>query len=87
MVANYKELRAATDEELIKQFDYWAVSTNLGASFLREELHRRESDRQQGAMLGLTKQMNRMTIIILVLTVANVIATIVQTVSILRAAH
>lgn len=77
-IANtYGDLRKLSDAELIRQYDETAQSTQVGLNFLRDELARREAERQQEVMLRFTKQMRDMTIVITVLTAVNVIAVII----------
>jgi len=68
-VGTYDELRNKSDEELIQLFDATTQKTEVGLSFLRDELARRDSER-------LTRQMRWMTIAITVLTAVNVFAVI-----------
>jgi len=53
----YDELRNTSHEELIHLFDVTAKNTEVGLGFLRDELARRESERQYERMLSLTWQM------------------------------
>ena len=71
------ELRALSEEELIKQYDATATETVVGLDFLREELARRETAAATQSMVEMTRQMRHMTIIITVLTFVNAIAAIV----------
>jgi hypothetical protein len=72
-VGTYEQLRNKSDEELILLFDAITKNTEVGLGFLRDELARRESERQYERMLNLTRQMRWMTIFITVLTAVNVI--------------
>jgi hypothetical protein len=72
------ELRAMTDEELVMRLDTIATSTQVGTQFYLDELHRRETDRQTAAMLGLTNTIRRLTWIIAVLTVVLTVLTAVN---------
>ncbi len=72
-VGTYDQLRNKSDEELILLFDAITKNTEVGLGFLRDELARRESERQYERMLNLTRQMRWMTIFITVLTAVNVI--------------
>lgn len=76
-VGTYDELRNKSDEELILLFDATTKNTEVGLGFLKDELARRESERQYERMLSLTWQMRWMTIVITVLTAVNVIAVLV----------
>ena len=73
-VGTYSELRDKSDEELTHLFDATTVNTEVGLGFLRDELARRESERQYKRMLSVTGQMRWLTIVITVLTAVNVIA-------------
>ncbi|MBI2470241.1 MAG: hypothetical protein HYV59_03240 [Planctomycetes bacterium] len=74
----YKELHALTVEELEAEYDRLAKNTNVGLEFYREELARREAAEQNNRMVKMTQQMRNMTIAITVMTVANIIAVIIQ---------
>lgn len=63
------DLRAASDEELIAAHDELAAHTVPGVNYYLEELARREVGRRE-------RRMERLTVVILVLTVANVAAVI-----------
>ena len=67
----YAELRTLSDEELIRQHDMLATNTVSGTGYYLDELRRRESDRQG-------KQMLRLTWVVTMLTVVNVVAVIVS---------
>ncbi len=74
----YAELRKLSDAELNQLFENLAQSTQMqGLGFVREELARRQIERQQEQMFRLTKQMRDMTIVITLLTVVNVIAVMI----------
>ena len=74
----YKELHALTVEELEAEYDRLAKNTDAGLEFYREELARREAAEQNNRMVKMTQQMRNMTIAITVMTVANIIAVIIQ---------
>jgi len=74
----YAQLRRLSDADLIHLYEELANSTQLqGLGFVREELTRREAERQQEEMLRMTKQMRNMTIAITLLTVVNVIVVVI----------
>lgn len=70
------KLRSLSDEELIREHDEY-VTTHTGiytdVRYYLDELARRESSAQQGAMLGYTKQIRCMTVIVTIATIVNVI--------------
>ena len=72
-IESYEKLRSMSEEDLIEMYDRVAPATVLPVTFLRDELARREMEKQQENMLALTKQMRNLTIVIAVLTVINVI--------------
>lgn len=72
MIPRYSELRALSDEELISRYDKAAENTVVGTGFYRDELFRREQERQVQQMIRFTKQLRNMTIAIVFLTVANI---------------
>lgn len=64
MIRTIEELRAASDEELIKEHDKKAESTSVGTQYYIEELDRRSRDRSQKASYDLsisTQQLARRT--------------------------
>lgn len=65
------ELQALSDDELVKQHDALAASTSVGTGYYLDELRRREVERQSERML-------RLTWIVTVLTVVNVVAVFVS---------
>ena len=73
----YSELRKLPEAELIKKYDETAPSTQIGLNFLREELARREAERQQEGMSRMTRQMRDMTIVITVLTIVNALVVMI----------
>lgn len=73
MIPRYSELRALSDEELISRYDKAAENSVVGTGFYRDELFRREQERQVQQMIRFTKQLRNMTIAIVFLTVANIV--------------
>ena len=71
----YAELRALSTDELVRIYDGTAQNTEVGLGFLREEIARRENEKQTNAISRMTEQMRNMTIAITALTVINVILT------------
>ncbi len=61
------------DEELIRLHDAKAKTTEAGVQYYLDELARRDNNRQSEHMLKLTKVITWLTVIITVLTIANVI--------------
>ncbi len=54
MARTHGELRALSDEELIRQHDELAKGTLVGLNHYREELARREQNKQSRLILALT---------------------------------
>lgn len=77
-VGSFEKLRKLSDEELIQAFDEKSESTNVGLSFLRDELSRREAEKQMREMDRMTTQMLKLTWVIMVLTIINTVAVIVS---------
>ncbi|WP_345337564.1 hypothetical protein [Ferrimonas pelagia] len=75
---NYENLSKMTLDELKGKYDALSGNTVPGLSFYREEIARRESSEQSTEMHRMTKSMKNMTAAILVMTVVNVFAVIVQ---------
>lgn len=73
MVPQFEHLLTLTDEELIRLYDAEAEHTVIGTTFYMGELSRRMQARQAVEMLAFTKQVRNLTILITLLTVANVV--------------
>jgi len=70
MATKYSELRAMTTEELVRRYDELATHVDLGLDFYRQEIWRRDQERQTQTMLTLTW-------VIAALTLVNTIAVVV----------
>lgn len=77
IIPSYAKLRSLPEEELVRLYDSAAPHTELGVGYLRDEIARREAERQTGEISKMTRQMRNMTFWITVLTAVNVIAAIV----------
>lgn len=66
------ELRALSDEELIKKHDQHAPSVQVATKHYLEELHRRDQGRVSEAILKLTRRITVMTAVITLATIINV---------------
>lgn len=64
MAESIQDLRDLTDEELIGRHDNLARNTVVGTQHYLDELNRREQKRQTEAMIGLTRSINRMTVVV-----------------------
>lgn len=73
MAHTYAQLRALSMEDLIRDYDATAPTTQVGLSFIRDEIMRREMEAQSARMLTMTHEMRLMTALMTVLTVVNVI--------------
>lgn len=70
----YAALRKLPDADLESLYDAAAQHAGTGGlSFLRDELARRENDRQTARMIRLTWAITAMTAAVVVLTVLNVV--------------
>jgi len=74
----YKELKQLSIDDLKQKYDKLSSSTQVGLSFYREEIARRESEKLNLDMVKMTAQMRNMTIVISIMTLVNVIAVILQ---------
>lgn len=72
MASKYSALRTMSDEELITEYDATAPVTQLGLNFIREELARREQDRQTRQLVTLTVVMTVLTAVVTLATIVNV---------------
>lgn len=76
MSESLKDLRALSDEEIIRSHDSLAGSTQVGVNHYLREMTRRDQDRQTKAMLIFTKWITIMTIAVMLFTLANVVIAI-----------
>lgn len=60
MIRTIKELRAVSDEELIKEHDKKAENTSIGTQYYIDELDRRSRDRSQNASYNLSSSTQRL---------------------------
>jgi hypothetical protein len=70
-------LRSMPDEELVARHDGEAERTQANANYYLAELARREQHRQTRAILEYTRSVERMTKVITVATVVNMVAAII----------
>ena len=77
MSHSVEELRSLPRDELITRHDAVATPTSVGVNYYLEELARRDAAEQTAEMVRLTRRVARLTMVITVLTAANVIAVIV----------
>lgn len=68
-----QELRALSDEELVRRHDQRAKHTVVGVNHYLAELARRDQDRQTSAMLQYTQQIKRLTVVVTAATVLNAV--------------
>ena len=73
MARHLSDLRAMSDEELIRQHDAWADWTHASVDYYLEELARRVNSRQSAQMLKLTKVITWLTVLMTILTITNVV--------------
>ena len=71
-IGTYSDLRKLSDADLIEKFSDISVTTEVGLSFIREELARREVHLLQRWVLCLTGIITILTVVITVLTAVNV---------------
>lgn len=69
MAPTMAEIRAMSDEELIRRHDEIAESTVVGLAWYRDEIVRRDAARQTATIV-------RLTLVITMLTSVNVVAAI-----------
>ncbi|MDE2716949.1 MAG: hypothetical protein OXI33_08030 [Chloroflexota bacterium] len=73
MSETVEQLRALTDEELVRRHDRHAQSTVVGTQHYLDELNRRYQERQTASMLRFTKWITFMTVVITIATLVNVV--------------
>lgn len=77
IIPTYAKLRSLPMEELIRLYDSAAPHAEVGVSYLRDEIARREAEKQTAEIAGMTRQMRNMTLWITALTAVNMIDTVV----------
>lgn len=78
MAYSLKDIRGLSDGQLIEEHDNCAASTANHIHYFLEEIKRRDQNRQTETIIKYTRQMLILTVIIAILTVANVAVVIVQ---------
>jgi len=73
MARSIRELRSASEKELIQEHDELAEHTLPGVDYYLNELARRESARQQATMIRLTYAIAAMTLVVTIATIVNLI--------------
>lgn len=73
MAPSYRQLLDMSDEKLIAAHDAAAKNTALGISYYLDELRRRATDRQTERMVELTVAIERLTRVVMMLTVVSVV--------------
>jgi len=73
MTRTIRELRHASDEELIEEHDELATHTIPGVDYYLNELARRDSAGQQATMIRLTYAIATMTLVVTIATIVNLI--------------
>jgi len=72
-----KELQEMSDEQIVTEHDRLAQETSIGIKYFLHEVERRAQNRQTEAMLLYARRMSKLTVLITILTVVNVIAVLV----------
>jgi hypothetical protein len=73
MAETLADLRGMSEDELIAKHDEMARTMTTGLYFYVDELARRETARQTQAIVSLTRVMTGLTVVIALLTAANVV--------------
>ncbi|EOX1767270.1 hypothetical protein ACPDME_003489 [Vibrio cholerae] len=73
MIPTYEELKGLSREEIIERYNQIGKHTVVGTQFYLDELIRRQNEEQTNAMLKINKRMQYMTVLITILTIANVV--------------
>jgi hypothetical protein len=70
---SYAKLRILSLEQLTALYDQRAIHTDIGIAFIRDEIVRRETEKQTLAISHMTKTMRDLTWVITALTAINVL--------------
>ena len=73
MTHTYRELRALSLDELVREYDSVAPTTQPGLAFFRDEIMRRQFEEQNDRMLDMTHQIRVLTWVIAGLTLLNIV--------------
>ena len=71
MARTYKDLANTPTDELIRDYNKKAQTTEVGLSFLREELFRRALERTNQRMLVVSRRMLLLTAVVTVMTITS----------------
>ena len=71
MPLTYAQLRAMSDQDVVRAYDYARHHSQPGINLIHQELVFRENDKQTREMVNLTRTMTRLTWCIFVLTHTN----------------
>ena len=77
MAQTLAELRALSDDDLVREHDRLAKGTQVGTNHYLQELARREQHRQTEKMLRFTKWVGIKTVVITIATVINMVVSLV----------
>ena len=78
MSESIEDLRALSDEELVKRHDENAKATVVGTKHYLDELSRRDNSRINKSMLHYTKLVFIMTAVMLFCTLTNILIAILR---------
>jgi len=73
MTRSIRELRDASNKELIQEHDEIATHTVAGVDYYLNELARRQSASQQATMIRLTYAIAAMTLVVTIATIVNLV--------------
>lgn len=73
MAPSHVDLANLSDDELVARYNTLASTTVVGTQFYLDELTRRRMSKESARMLTLTQTMERLTWVILILTVINIV--------------
>ncbi len=75
---SYKDLRHLTDDKIIELHDQSAIHTNSASvMYCLDELHRREQERYSKIILGYTKKINLLTVLMTISAIVSAICTLI----------
>lgn len=79
MALSYKEIRSLSYDELVRRHDDCANQMNDHVHYLLEEIKRRDQERHTLQIVGYTRLMLILTVVVTILTAINVIVVLAPT--------
>jgi hypothetical protein len=84
VIETYERLRSMPTEELMQLYDMIAPQTVVGTGFLRDEIARRDAEKQTAEIARMTREMRNLTRVITALTAIAALAALAALVPLMK---